>query len=275
MEWATEALWDNLWDGKTFIVFLFFWVVPLIKKWNDLGWAPATWMFFERAMAAMKALFWPAIVLAVVFVFLIFFVAPARKYQDLETKYQNLEKASNKPQPVVKEEESRQMIVVLQQQLINKDIEAQELKRLRDRAEDAEKRASSSITALRHSLEDKERVIRDLQGKADDKIARNDLKGKILIYLHSSQIIKQNCLSGLKDYSPIKEFERWHEQTFRELRDLGDGAYMIRFADTPPPNARSHYQVDGKPVSEECNQVAKVIDIKQAVLKDFVAELSR
>ena len=177
--------------------------------------------------------------------------------------------------PIVKDDGSKAIIADLQQQINRKDIEAQELKRLRDRAEDAEKRASSGIAALRSSLEDKEMVIRDLQGKTDDKIARNELKGKFLIYLQSTQIIKQNCLSGLKDYSPIKEFERWHDQTLRELRDLGDGSYMFRFAATPPPNASSHYRVDGKPVSEECNQVAKAVDIKQAVLKDFIAELSR
>ena len=169
-------------------------------------------------------------------------------------------------QPIIKDDGSQAIIDDLRQQIIKKDIEAQELKRLRDRADDAEKRASSGITALRRSLEDKEMVIRDLQGKTDDKVARNDLKGKFLIYLHSTQIIKQNCLSGLKNYSPMKEFERWEEQTLRELRDLGDGSYMVRLAATPPPNARSHYEVAGKPVSEECNQVAKVIDIKQTDL---------
>lgn len=178
-------------------------------------------------------------------------------------------------QPSVKEEESRQTMADLRQQLNSKDIEMQELKRLRDRADDAEKRAASGYTALRHSLEDKEKVIRDLQSKTDEKIIRSDLRGKFLVYLQSTQIIKRNCLSGLEDYFPKKEFERWEEQTLRELRDLGDGSYMFRLVATPPPNARSHYQVDGKPVSEECNQVAKVIDIKQAVLKDFIAELSK
>ncbi len=164
----------------------------------------------------------------------------------------------------------------------NFDTTIKELKAQRDDAinrlklsEEAMDIQNSEIGKLRRELGDAGRQLDDKKASMAEKVARNTLKGKFLIYLHSAQIIKQNCLSGLKDYSPMKEFEEWYKQTVRELRDLGDGSYMFRFSDTPPPNARSHYEVGGKPVSEECNQVAKVIDIKQAVLKDFIAELSR
>ena len=157
--------------------------------------------------------------LAIFLAGLVFLYAPYAHNAKLKNEIAQNE-AIRPQQPMIKDDGSQAIISDLQQQIIKKDIEAQELKRLRDRADDAEKRATSGITAMRRTLEDKERVISDLQGKADDKIARNDLKGKLLVYLHTTQIIKQNCLSGLKDYSPIKEFERWHDQTLRELRDL-------------------------------------------------------
>jgi hypothetical protein len=213
--WAAEAIWNNLWDGKTFIVFLFFWVIPLVKKCNDLGWAPATWMFFERALAAVKALLWPAIVLAAVFVFLIFFVAPIQKYKELQAQYQLLRDESTKPQPVVKDEESRKIIDDLRQKLNGRDIEIQELKRLHDRAEDAANRKASENAALNNKL-------RDLQSKMDDKARRKAIREQLGQFLEEGEVLLRRCLTQVKDPPPVKEADEWLNKTYTYLKlELG------------------------------------------------------
>jgi hypothetical protein len=88
--WSADLLWSSLWDQRTFLILVILWVALVFKDWNRIGWTSAGWKFLERGILAVKALIWPAIVLAIIFAFLVLLVAPAQKYRELETSYQHL-----------------------------------------------------------------------------------------------------------------------------------------------------------------------------------------
>ncbi|MEO6111875.1 MAG: hypothetical protein ABIQ24_08610 [Nitrospiraceae bacterium] len=265
--WSVDLLWRSLWDQQTFFAFLVLWVALVLKEWNRIGWASASWKFLERGISAVKALFWPAIVLAGVLVIIVLFVAPARKYHELETKYQGLSSESTKPPKVIQDEDSMKTIGDLRQQLNERNIEIQELKRLKDKAEETASRSASDNAALNNKL-------RDLQGKLADKVARQTHREKLAAFLDTGEAIKTKCFSGLD--TPRKEAVEWHDQILSYLKMTMDSSHVIRFKNTRSPNAKLHYFLPGgKPVAKECNDNAQDIDIKLDVLRDFLSELSK
>ena len=178
--------------------------------------------------------------------------------------YQEMEKLK-KPHPVIQDEGSRRTIDDLRQQLNERSIEIQELKRLKDKAEEAANRNASDIVVLNNKL-------RDLHGKLADKIARQTHREKLAAFLDAGEAIKRTCFSGLD--IPIKEAVEWHDHIFSYLKTTMDSSHVIRFKNTRSPNAKMHYFLpDGRTVAKECNDNAQDMDMKLEVLRDFLSEL--
>jgi hypothetical protein len=87
-----QSIMEFFGDQKRFFVFLIIWVALVLKDWNRIGWASAGWKFLERGILAVKALFWPAVVLAGLLGIMVLFVAPTQKYQELEDNNRSLNK---------------------------------------------------------------------------------------------------------------------------------------------------------------------------------------
>lgn len=230
-------------------------------------WKPDEWKMKEVKGEAWNILIATLSLCGVILLFLVFVYSPYQQYKEIYSSNQTAQGEVKKLQkPVVKDERSETVVADLRQQVYERDREIQELKRRNDRTEN-----SANLAVLENATLKSQ--VRDLQGKVDDKAARNALKGKLLNYLHGAQFIQQNCVAGLKD-SPTKEYTEWHQQTIRDLKTLDDASYLTRFTGTPPPNDHS-YEFRGKPVSNECNRIISLLETKQAVLNNFIAELNR
>lgn len=172
-----------------------------------------------------------------------------------------------KPQPVVTDEDSRKTIDDLRQKLNEKNIEIQDLKQLNDKAEETARHAVSDNAALNNKLH-------DLQGKLADKIARKTHMEKLAAFLDTGEAIKRKCFSGSD--TPRNEAVEWHNQILSYLKTTMDSSHVIRFNNTPAPNARlSYFLPGGKPVARACNENAQDIDMKLNVLREFLSELSK
>ena len=187
--------------------------------------------------------------------------------------YQDLEKLK-KPQPVIQDDGSRKIIDDLRQQLHERDINIQELKRLKDRAEDATGRAVSDYAALKSKSKDDARIIHDLQNKLTDRGTKEKRRDTIAKFIHTGTQIMNICATGLID-SPQKEFSDWHDQVVSYLKNSSDSSYVIRFTDTIPPDAKRYYSIDGKPIKNRCTETALVVERKLDALRDFLSELSK
>jgi hypothetical protein len=129
-----------------------------------------------------------------------------------QSTYHEMEQLK-KPQPVVTDEGSRKTIGDLRQQLTERNIEIQELKRLKDKAEETASRSASDNAALNNKL-------RDLQGKLADKVARQTHSQKLAAFLDTGEAIKRKCFSGLD--TPRKEAVEWHDQILSYLKTTMD-----------------------------------------------------
>ena len=261
--WAGDILWGTLWDPTAFTILVVLWIGLVLKNWNHFGWVHAGWMLFERVWLAMKALLWPAVGLAIVFVFIAVVIAPAIKYRDLEAKYQHLSEQSTKPQPVVKDEESRQTIIDLQQQLNRKDIEAQELKRLKDRAEDAASNRASEISALSNKL-------RDVQNKTTERARRKAIREQFgKLYTEGMALKTQTLNFGQAQQSaPFAAEREWSARTSNLIEKEISVADAVQFMN-PIVRSKTHFKV---PSDHE--NLANLIDYRMTELKAIMDRLS-
>lgn len=172
-----------------------------------------------------------------------------------------------KPLQAVTDENSNKTIGDLRQQLNERNIEIQELKRLKDKAEETASRGTSDNAALNKKL-------REIQGKLADKVSRQTHMEKLAAFLDTGEAIKRKCFSGLD--TPRKEAVEWHDEVLNYLKTTMDSSHVMRFKNTRSPNAKLHYFLpDGKPVERKCNENAQDLDIKLEVLRDFLSELSK
>lgn len=162
----------------------------------------------------------------------------------------------------------------LRQQLNEKNIEIQELKRLKDLADNATDRAVSDNALLKSRMEEKARTIQELQNKLTDRVAREKRRDSIAKFIHAGTQIFYMCGKGLTD-SPQKEFREWHDQIMSFFTNSNDSSYVIRFTDTIPGDAKLHYFIDGKSVRNGCTDTALIIDRKLNVLREILSELSK
>ncbi len=256
--WSLQLVLDSLWDFRGILIFLLLWLGIVAKKWYDLGWKDAGMAVVVRISLAAKALLWPSLVLAGIFVFILLLVAPATRYKQLDVLHRD----------------AQVRIVEIQEQIDIKATELEDSKKLLDERRQTIEQLQEANERLQ---DDYQKVLKGVRGrKAEefDKAARKTRADKIALFFHDGETIKKKCLVGLSD-SPQKDFGDWQNQVMGYLKAEMDSSHLIIFADTRTPNARLQYQVNGKPVAKECNEVAKLIDVKLEVLREFLSELNK
>lgn len=238
-----------------------FTAIGLVITYSIAKWKRDDWKMQEVKKEAWNVLTATLTLCGVILLFLLFIYSPYQQYKQLQLSSKNAQDELKKYQSIgeeLKDAKAQWDEAIKQQKLLEEAMDIQ----------------NSEIGKLRRELGDARRQLDDKKASMAEKVDRNALKENIGVYLYSSEIVKENCVKGLID-SPIKAFLEWNEHTLRELGKLKDPSYLVRFQHTPPPAARGHYEIGGKPVSEECNRIFKLIEIKQAELKKFMAELSR
>lgn len=257
-QWSLQLVLDSLWDVRGILIFLIIWLGIVAKKWYDLGWKDAGVAVVVRVILAMKALLWPALVLAVIFVFILLFVAPATRYKRLDNLHT----------------EAQVRILGLQEQIDMKAAELEDSKKLLDERRQTIEQLQEANERLQDDYQKLFKGVRSRKAEELDKAARKARADKLALFFHDGETIKKKCFVGLSD-SPQKDFGDWQNQVMGYLKAEMDSSHLIIFADTRTPNMRLQYQVNGKPVAKECNEVAKVIDMKLEVLREFLSELNK
>lgn len=179
----------------------------------------------------------------------------------------------DRDKPIVKDDGSKAIITDLQQQLNRKDIEAQELKRLRDRAEDTASRAVSDNATLKSQ-------VRDLQGKVDDKktsiaekAARHTHRDKFAQFMHEGMDMQQRCFNGLTQ-SPEKDFLDWQAKVLAHVKTTMSSSHVIRFTDTMINIRLQFFDAKRQAIPGICADTGREIEAKLVVLREFISELN-
>lgn len=237
-------------------------LVILVKASQEGNWKSLN----EWALSVGKAL--------VIFLIGLFFLyAPyAHNAKLKETIAQD--EARKIQQPIIRDDGSQAIINDLRQQLNRNDIDAQELKRLKDQADEARRRTGSENSSLRNRLENNDKTIHQLREKLDDKASRDTLRDNLADYLQQGQAIKDKCVLGLVD-APMENITEWLQKIMGYLKTVKDSSRLARLMSTPTPHAGGSLQIAGKPVSEKCILAIKVIDKKLEILNVFLSELSK
>lgn len=133
---------------------------------------------------------------------------------------------------------------------------------------------STRLESLQTQLDSKDRMIRDLQYKLADKVARRMQSDTLAKFLDDGQRIKTRCYVGSTD-SPLREVSDWNERVLKYLKSSMDSSHTIRFTDTIPPDAEGGVLANEKLATKECIEVTHKIDRKMDVIRAFLSEQNR
>ena len=129
--WSVGFLWDHLADSRAISILGIVWLGLILKSWHALGWRAAGLQLMVRAGLAIEALKWPAIVLAIIFLFIFLFIAPAQKENTLQAANKLLQESNES----------------LQAQLIDKE---KNIKTLQGGIGEAEENKRNLIAEIEH-----------------------------------------------------------------------------------------------------------------------------
>lgn len=207
------------------------------------------------------------IALAIFLVGLVFLYAPyAHNAKLRETIAQD--DARKLQQPVIKDDRSPSIISDLQQQLNRKDIEAQELKRLRDRADDVLSRTGLENSSLKTTIRDLQSKLDELQGKLTEKANRKAIRQQLGSYVEEGEELKRRCLNKEDAKLLATDADQWVRRAASYMVAKLDSSYAIQFVNPPAPQPIAHN------VPPENDSLWRILDVHVGVLRKFMGEFS-
>jgi hypothetical protein len=251
-QWSAEILWNSLWDQKTFVIFLLFWIVPVFKSWRQLGWKSAGFKFLQRGIMAMKALRWPAMLLVGVFGVLLILVAPAYKFFDMKNFY-------IAEQSKVTDLQSK--ISIKEADLDSANTLLVERRQAIDQLQEANEKLQSENQALRGLSSSKK--SQDLERKK-----HRDAREQLAHYIELGEELKQRCREGEEITQLMKDGDLWAQRVATYLVAKFDSSYFVQFKHPPQAPPIGHAGMSQKHDNLWIN-----IDRHVGVLRKFISEI--